>query len=464
MQIDKEKIILENILSSKDVFSRCSGIIKSHYFSLEYRNVTKFIMEYYDKYHSIPDPDIVKAETGIQLNKRNITTDIYNYTCDNIETFCRESAMKEAIIMAADELSKPENNMGKIYEAIKNALYISLPKDTGMEFFENPEEKLKSFLENHQYISTGYKNLDHFLGGGLVRKQFTLFSANSGGGKSIMLANLGANLAKAGYNVLYLSLELQESMIFLRLASIVSGISTRVWKQEIPNISYKIEETKKKGAGSYILKRIPIGSTANDIRAFIKLYELTNGFAPDILLIDYLDIMHPNEGTKNLSISEQDKLKSEQMVEVLNEYNCVGISASQQNREAIKSTAPDQSHIAGGLTKVNTVDNYISIYMTPQMRLEGYMMLFFLKTRSSDGVGNNMVLGFDPNTLLISNSNKTPPSIQPPITTNSSQSDKKNKSKADEILASMKKNDIIANEEENTKVFDDKLADFLSKL
>ena len=65
-------------------------------------------------------------------------------------------------------------------------------------------------------------------------------------------------------------------------------------------------------------------------------------------------------------------------------------------------TTPDQSIIAGGISKINTVDNYISIYMSPEMRLKGEMLLYYLKTRSSSAVGSMTQLAFNPDNLIIS--------------------------------------------------------------
>jgi hypothetical protein len=39
----------------------------------------------------------------------------------------------------------------------------------------------------------------------------------------------------------------------------------------------------------------------------LKQYELEHGKVPDVLLVDYLDKMSPNNGKKQLSVSEQDK-------------------------------------------------------------------------------------------------------------------------------------------------------------
>jgi hypothetical protein len=84
------------------------------------------------------------------------------------------------------------------------------------------------------------------------------------------------------------------------------------------------------------------------------------------------------------------------------------ISASQQNREAIRMASPDQGVIAGGITKVNTVDNYISIFMDPAMRVQGDMIIYFLKTRSSSAVGTSKQLKFNADNLQITDTGSVP--------------------------------------------------------
>jgi KaiC/GvpD/RAD55 family RecA-like ATPase len=436
----KEKLIIENLFSSTDVFARCIDIVNAKYFSPEFRPCVSFLKDYYDKYNSIPTAEAIKAETNTDLTKREITRDIFNYTCDTVEEFCKNSALKIAIKEFLPEIDK-SGSEGILQEKIKEAMSISLQKDLGLQMYGDPEEKLKKFAENEIYYSTGIPPVDDILMGGLARGTLTLVSANSGGGKSVMLANIGKYMSEAGLKVLYISLELKQEMIYLRIASMISKVSTRVWKQEISTIAHEINKLEEEEAGGLLIKRLPSGTSANGIRSFLKLYELEFKELPDVLIVDYLDPMHPNEGIKNLSISEQDKLKSEQLVEILEDYNMIGLSASQQNREAIKNASPDQSIIAGGLSKINAVHNYISIFMDPIMRLNGEMLLYFLKTRTSMGHGQCIHVSFNPNNLIISSSHvKNVPLVIEPQAKGKNKTKQKGQSKAEEIMAAMKNN------------------------
>lgn len=400
MNSKEQKLLIDNLLSSGEVYSRCAGIIDSEYFDPEYRNVIKYIAEYSEKYGATPSFDLVNAKFDHNYKERTLTKADRASTCVDLELFCQQKALTIAIMASLDDIENGNN--AAVQERIKKASMVSLEKDMGVEMFENPEEYLLGLLDTDYYYSTGILALDKELDGGLARKQLTLFSANSGVGKSVMLSNLGANFAQFhGLNVVYISLELAEPMIYKRNAFIMTGTNTAEWKEKISFMATRLKSIKTDGSGSYLVKRLPTGSCINDVRSFLKQYELEYGVGPDVIIIDYLDLLSPNEGTKNLSISEQDKFKSEQYSQLLHDYNAIGVSASQQNREAIKMAAPDQSVIAGGMTKVNTVDNFISLFMDAAHRNRGEMLAFFLKTRSSSGVGRQTVLKFDASCLRI---------------------------------------------------------------
>ena len=77
------------------------------------------------------------------------------------------------------------------------------------------------------------------------------------------------------------------------------------------------------------------------------------------------------------------------------------ITASQLNRTAVEEIEFDHSHIAGGLSKVQTADNVIGIFTSAPMRERGRYQIQFMKTRSSSGVGQRVDLGFNIESLRI---------------------------------------------------------------
>lgn len=397
---EKQALLLEYLVSSPDTFALCKSITEPEYFNPEFRKTVEFMHEYYDKYNSIPDVDQIKAETGLSLQTREVTKDQVRYCSDEIETFCRRKAIERAVLSSPPLIEA--GKYGELEQSVRDALSVSLNSDLGIDYFSNPQERLERMLAQAPRTTTTWPAFDDMIGGGLARTELLLFSANSGGGKSIVLANLALNYAKQGLNVLYISLELSEDMIAQRLDMMLTSIPTVVWRENYKKICAAVNKAAP-DMGKLVIKRMETGTNANAIRGYLKEFELKHGFVPDMLVVDYLDIMGANENVSADNVFEKDKRAAEQLRDILFDYNMFGASASQQNRSAIDATEVHQGHIAGGISKVNTVDIYCSILLTPVMKAAGEIGFTFLKTRSSDGVGKTMFLQWDAKSLCVIN-------------------------------------------------------------
>ena len=233
------------------------------------------------------------------------------------------------------------------------------------------------------------------------RGELNIFAGGSGAGKSLFLANLGVNWALQGLNVVYLTLELSEELVSMRIDSMITEIPTRDIFKNIDEVEMKVKVIGKK-SGTYQVKYMPSGKTTNDIRAYLKEYEIKLGRKVDILLVDYLDLLMPmgkKISAENLFV--KDKYVSEELRNLAMEKQCVLVTAAQLNRGAVEEVEYDHSHISGGLSKIQTADNVFGIFTSRAMRERGKYQIQLMKTRSSSGVGMKIDLDFDIDTLRI---------------------------------------------------------------
>jgi len=127
------------------------------------------------------------------------------------------------------------------------------------------------------------------------------------------------------------------------------------------------------------------------------------GVKPDVILIDYLDLMMPLSVKVSPSdLFVKDKYVSEEIRNLAMETQCITVTASQLNRSAVEEIEFDHSHISGGLSKIMTADNVIGIFTSRAMKERGRYQIQFMKTRSSSGVGQKVDLEFNVDTLRIS--------------------------------------------------------------
>jgi hypothetical protein len=403
----KQRTLIENLISDPDLFSVCSPIIKPDYFAPEFRPAMSFVMDYYNKYSNIPTERIIEAETECELTIRNrVTNDEFEYTAQSIASFCRQQAVLTEVLNANKLIES--GDYGTLVERMTTAVQISLISDLGTDVLANVAERMEKRKQQGKPYSTGWTNVDETLGGGIKKSEFILFSANSGGGKSIALSNLALSFVKQGLNVLFISLELQEDMIADRFETMITKWDRATKAVRVADTADLVEHVKEThNASIYVKYMEPEVTNANAIKAYLKEFELRHGFLPDALVVDYLDIFGTNERMTFSNVSEKDKISSTQLRAIGNNpaHYMIMATASQQNRDAVQKTEVNQSHIAGGLSKVNIADVYISIVMSDSMRAQGAASFSFLKTRSSSGVGTSVPMNWDAVALLFTSAN-----------------------------------------------------------
>jgi len=397
---DIQELFLRFLVTDPDVFVRVNNIVEPYMFNRKYREAVEFLKEHANKYNSIPTLEQLEAVNGIELKPvEDVHESHMNWFMDEFETFCRHKALEKAILDSTDLLE--QKDYGSVEALIKEATGVGLVSDFGLDYYENPKERLQWIKDQAGAISTGWKKFDQKLYGGLNRGELTVFAGGSGAGKSLFLQNLGVNWSQAGLNTVYLSLELSEQLSSMRIDAMVSEYATRDVMKNMDDVDLKVR-MKGKGAGKFRIKQMSNGINANDIRSFLREYEIQTGVKVDALLVDYLDLMMPISGKVSPSdLFIKDKYVSEELRNLATELNILLVTASQLNRGAVEEIEFDHSHISGGLSKIQTADNVVGIFTSNAMRERGRYQIQFMKTRSSSGVGSKVDLKFNPETLRI---------------------------------------------------------------
>lgn len=418
---DVQKILLSILVGDTDLFAKCRTIIREEYFDDEFRPPIRFVLDHAETYRAIPTTELIAAKTGLLLSSY-LPEQIKlhrEWFCNDFEAFCRYRATENAILDGVQLLEQGRGD--EIAARLKDALTIRLMSDLGTDYFEDPEARLRRMLSNMATIPTGWKLLDDKLFGGFVRGGLNLFLANSGVGKSLVLQNLSLNWSFMGYHVVYFTLELGEDHTALKMDAMVTGIGTREIVRNISDAALAVKmKVNKNKPGSLLIKKYPEGGTnCNDFRAYLKEYEIVHSHPPDALIIDYLDLVWPNDNRvdpSNLFI--KDKFVSEEIRALMHETNTFGASASQMTRGAIEAQGEfDQSHTAGGISKINTSDTAIALYAPPSHKERGEFDFKFLKTRSSSGVGQTVKLSYDPTCMRITDPMLTMHDVEQPAST-----------------------------------------------
>jgi len=402
---DIQKVYLEMFLTDAESYVRCQGVFEPKTFDRRLQPAAEFLKDYVAEHNALPTFDMINAAAKCDLkNPGELQEQHYDWLLQEFETFSRHKALEDAILKSADLLEKGE--YGPVEDLVKQAVQIGLQKDLGTDYWRDPRTRLEEIKSRNGQVSTGWATLDKKLFGGFNRGELNIFAGGSGAGKSLFLANLGVNWALAGLNVLYLTFELSENIVSMRLDSMVTDIPSREIFKSIDDVEMKVRMIGKK-SGAFQVKYMPSGKTANDLRSYIKEFEVKTGRKIEVILVDYLDLMMPiakRISAENLFV--KDKYVSEELRNLAMETNTLFVTASQLNRASVEEIEFDHSHISGGLSKIQTADNVIGIFTSRAMRERGRYQIQLMKTRNSSGVGSKVDLEFDIDNLRIRDMNE----------------------------------------------------------
>jgi hypothetical protein len=163
---------------------------------------------------------------------------------------------------------------------------------------------------------------------------------------------------------------------------------------------------KEQGFGRFFVKRMREGTTnADHIISYLRELEAVHGFKPDFVIVDYIDLCASVQKTSGDNMFTKDKYVTEEIRAIGFDFDCLMISASQLGRGAIVATREDkalgQDHIQGGISKINTSDLVIALVKDEAMDAAGEYRFEFLKARNSNAVNKKLTMGWNSDSLLI---------------------------------------------------------------
>jgi archaellum biogenesis ATPase FlaH len=398
--IEVQRLFLEMMLEDAASYVRVQNIFNAQNFDKSLRSAAEFIQEHSDRFKTMPDRAQIQATTGVRLEAvPDLNEGHFEWFMTEFESFTRRQELERAILKSADLLEKGE--FEPVEKLIKDAVQISLTKDLGTDFWADPEGMFAKYFDAGGQVSTGWPQLDKIMYGGFSRGELNIFAGGSGSGKSLVMMNIALNWVQQGLHGVYVTLELSEELTGLRTSAMLTNMSTKEIRKEKETAALKVKMVGKK-AGSYQIKVLPAQSNINDIRAYLKEYQIKTGRKVDFIMVDYLDLLMPVSAKVSPNdLFVKDKYVSEELRNLAKELSLLMITASQLNRSAVEEIEFDHSHISGGISKINTADNVFGIFTSRAMRERGKYQIQCMKSRSSTGVGQKIDLEYNIETMRI---------------------------------------------------------------
>ena len=394
--------ILYLLKSNKDFYLQIVNLVKSDYFEFpSHSKIFDTIKEHYDKYSKLPTDDFILQDVKDKLGAKesvsdyedelsyisNVdasTTSNHEYMLDLVEKFAKKEAMKSAI---ADSISLiKENRVEEVEALVKKALLVSRDVDTGQEYFTSLSGRWERLFnkKKENKFKTVLPSLDKSLEGGLGSKELAMVVAPPGVGKSLYLVNQGVQSMIEGRKVLYVSLEMSEDKIAQRFDSIMTLVPQFKLKDPANQLTVKerLDIFQQQFPGSnLVIKEFPTGQASiNTVRNLLVQLKNYDDFEPDVLIVDYLELMRPTRDIQQEYHAQQ--RIAEELRGLAMEFNFLIWTATQTNRQGRMVKVITDAELGDSYGKIRTCDFAISLNQTEEEFDEGRMRAFVMKSRN----------------------------------------------------------------------------------
>lgn len=409
-----EDTIFKNLITNKEFSDRVIPYISSDYFQQNSEKILfKLINSYYQKYNKTPSlDDIITILSSKKLNEKLFkevndkievlksieSSNNTQWLIDLAEDFCKDRALYNAVLEAVNIYDgKTNKSRGSLQDLMQDALSVSFNKSLGHDYINDAESRYNLYHIDEEKYRFDLDIFNKITKGGFTRKTLNIFVASPGVGKTLVMCYLASCYIKQGLNVLYITCEMSEEKISERIDVEILDVSFEDLKKiKKEDFLDKIVKIKNSGCGRFKIKEFAT-STAHKghIRSFIKELELKEKFKPDIIFLDYINIIQP---LNNKYGNSYEKLKNvcEEMRGLAVELNVPIISATQTNRSGVNNTDLDYTHISESMGVAATADFIVGMSTNDELKKSHHIMMKQLKNRYNDlGYYNKFLVGID---------------------------------------------------------------------
>jgi len=337
------------------------------------------------------------------------------YIIRSAAAFGHHQAIKEALSRTLDEIEKDtEDGTNEAKHIMHDVLRKCAEVKTRNELLLNdPKQALQFLAHESSAMPTGIPEIDA-RDGGPKRKTLHCFAAPAKCGKSWWLANLAKHCMLGGLKVAIVTLEMSEILYAQRLIQAFFSVSKRKGQNlmrvafekddigrytsqqeveigdrpslrddDIEAVLTKMISKTMKNRPDLRIVQFPTGSASvRDIAAWLDEKESLEGFIPDIVIVDYADL---------LELPDPKQLR-QSLLQIYTDLRGLAVkrniaiaTATQMSKEGANKKRGDEKDAAEAYGKVAIVDALIAYNQTEEEREHGLARLLAAAMREDDG-------------------------------------------------------------------------------
>lgn len=418
----EEKTLLACIVST-DFMDRMRKTMDLTLFtSKATKTLAKWCIDYYDRYEVAPgnqlnsifenselqlsdvDKDYISALlskiSGLSAEQLEFNVD---YQVDQAIEFFKSRRLEKLVNKVQSELMTGRLDMAE--DHVVQYMKVEREESTGIDLFRDIEKiKIMSTDERHTLFQP--PGAVGELTGAFRRGDFIMFASKGKSGKSMCLQQFGIWAAIGAHlKVLHLSLEMVQDEVKDRYYSSFTGKRMSSYRnQEAIKVPYfddegliqyfdyepsllSSEDIEDKAydlnmmakGGRLVVEARPDNSfSVRDLKMLLDKYETQHNIVFDVVIVDYADIMLPNDTRLEYRHRLDEIYKS--LRGLAQERSLLIATATQSSRESFKKDTAT-TNISEDIRKLATVTHAFAINMTDEEKSKKYWRLSTLVSR-----------------------------------------------------------------------------------
>lgn len=398
------KSILAALLKDKVCMRRYGFILDEETFDNPiHRMMLKIGRDYFKKYGRVPNAKAFEAELTQRLSLGRgghipdeffwkEATEILNlkpdreYIADKVDEWMMRKSLIDIAKYAKIQALSPKPSAYEVRKKMRETelMHSGMSKEDLGEFVFKDMEKRDRRSRQADFVPTGIRELDVVMGGGREKGTLGVYMAPTGQGKSAVLITMGVNAARRRFKVAHITLELSQHAVVNRY----EAAFTSVTKPEILVMEEKVKRKLRRIAklvrpADVIVKEFPArGLSIEQLRAWMANLEFWHEFVPDLLIVDYADIMKMEGKAEDRWINQGDLYT--EMRGLAMEKKVAIWTGVQGKKGTLSKKKLSIDDIAGAIEKANIADSIIAVCRTEEEKEAHTGRLFVAKNR--DGI------------------------------------------------------------------------------
>lgn len=389
----EEQAIISLALDQPEFFGSVGRFLAPNMFGIiECKYIIAEILNVFEEHGVVPTRDLLRDKLISTLTEDDPYDEILeivdrksNYRDvplikDTLLKWARDKAYGQIYSSEAQE-AYARGDYGYLEQIIQEANRIADIGNAGFWFFESFKSLLNPEIIEHR--TTGFPSLDkHLNNGGPSPKEVVCYLAPTNVGKSILLCNSaiaslkGATGSGYGQDVLLITFELDYIKTALRCLGVMC--------QDIPidkvtdhkdYVIRIVEQLDKQYKRRFLIVEWPPDEcSVNHIYALLDSLKRTHGWHPDVIVLDYLDLIVSRNQAYNSDDYTQQKHVANEVRGLAKNENVLIFTATQTNRSATQTgreggeSLIDLNKAAESFAKQFSLDYVVSLNQTAAQR------------------------------------------------------------------------------------------------